>query len=93
VIVFSVYKKNTTQKTVAFEGPCRVEAPDDEFFGGSKSKPYVGKVIESPTWKTLLSEAKKVQRATKDLHHIFLEDAVVKDVVDGVKVIELHFGS
>jgi hypothetical protein len=83
----------TSQATVAFKGLCRVEAAADEFFGGSGSKAYVGRVLESPTWKTLLAEAKKVQRATRDEHHVFLEDARVRYVDGGVKVIELLFGS
>jgi hypothetical protein len=65
----------------------------DEFFGGSRSKPYVGRVLESPTWGKLLAEARKVQRATRDEHHVFLEGASVRHVDGGVQVIELFFGS
>jgi hypothetical protein len=83
----------TKQSVVAFKGPCRVEASADEFFGGSGSKSYVGRVLENPTWKTLLAEARKVQKATKDEHHVFLEDASVRYVDGDVKVVELIFGS
>jgi hypothetical protein len=83
----------TSQKHVAFQGLCRVEAAAEEFFGGSRSKPYVGRVLESPTWGKLLAEARKVQRATRDEHHVFLEGASVRHVEGSVQVIELFFGS
>ena len=78
---------------VAFNGACRVEAQADQFFGGSESRPYVGDVIESPTWRRLYHEAQAQQLATRDVHHEFFEGARIVRVVDGIRVIELLLGS
>ena len=58
---------------VALEGPCKVIAERDEFYGGKKSKPYEGKLLINPTWGQLFIEAMKQQQKTLNFHHIFLE--------------------
>jgi hypothetical protein len=79
--------RETKRSVVAFHGPCRVEAPREDF------EPYVGPVIESPTWGRLFREAKAQQRKNRDWHHDFFEGARVVQTVGGVKVIELYLGS
>jgi hypothetical protein len=85
--------RETKRSVVAFHGPCRVEAPREDFFACEESEPYVGPVLESPTWGRLFREAKSQQRTTKDWHHDFFEGARVLKIVGGVKVIELLLGS
>lgn len=63
---------------VAFEGACSVIAESDDFYGGKKSKPYVGQIIVNPTWGQLFIEAMKQQQQTLDFHHSFLEGFRVK---------------
>lgn len=87
-----VYRE-TNRSIVAFHGACRVEAPRDEFFGGDESEPYVGEIIESPTWGQLFTEAQRQQQKTRDRHHDFFEGARVVRLDGGVKVIELFVGS
>lgn len=84
----------TKQTAVAFEGPCRVVAAADDFFGGSDSKSYRGRVLVNPTWRQLYGEAKRSQRKTRDFHHSFFEGAYVSKVDEnGVKVLYLLLGS
>jgi hypothetical protein len=83
----------TSQRALAFSGPCRVEVSADDFFGGPGSKPYVGRVIVNPTWRKIAGEAIKAQRRTLDRHHSFLEDAYVARMDGDVKVIHLVLGS
>ena len=85
--------RETKRSVVAFHGPCRVEAPREDFFACDESEPYVGPVIESPTWGRLFREAKAQQKKTRDWHHDFFEGARVVKTVGGVKVIELFLGS
>jgi hypothetical protein len=84
--------RETKRSVVAFHGPCRVEAAADDFYGAN-SEPYVGRVIESPTWGDLFREAKSQQKKTRDWHHDFFEGARVARRDGGVKVIELFLGS
>lgn len=83
----------TKRSVIAFHGPCRVEAPREDFFACEDSEPYVGKVIESPTWGKLFREAKAQQKKTRDWHHDFFEGAKVLRIENGVKVLELFLGS
>lgn len=91
-----VFMHNISQSEVAFVGKCRVVASKDEFFGGERSKPYVGPVLTNPTWRKIKGEAKKAMRKTLDLHHVFLEGVYPdKDGpdADGVTNLRLSMGS
>jgi len=83
---------------VAIDGPCKVIAEKDEFYGGKKSKAYEGALLVNPTWGQLFIEAMKQQQNTLDFHHSFLEGAEISATVKNggltvVQFIHLHLGS
>jgi hypothetical protein len=84
---------------VACDGPCKVIAERDEFYGGKKSKPYEGKLLVNPTWGQLFIEAMKQQQKTLDFHHSFLEGGRIVGTVKNengetiVQFINLGLGS
>jgi hypothetical protein len=84
---------------VALEGPCKVIAERDEFYGGKKSKPYEGALLVNPTWGQLFIEAMKQQQKTLNFHHIFLEGGRIVGTVKNengetiVQFINLSLGS
>ena len=82
---------------VAFNGPCIVTAPADDWFGGEDSKSYRSRLLDSPTWGRLMSVAASQQKATRDYHHAFLEGAypVGTETIKGqtVTVLRLLMGS
>jgi hypothetical protein len=55
---------------VACEGPCKVIADADQFYGGKKSKAYEGELLVNPTWGQLFIEAMKQQRFDNWVAHI-----------------------
>ena len=106
-IIYSVGPKGTTPESdivtrdgiryikrtaVAFNGPCIVTADGDDFWGGEDSRSYRSRVMESPTWASLMSVAASQQKATRDFHHAFLEDVcpVGTEIIKGQKVTVLH---
>jgi hypothetical protein len=76
-------------------GKVRVFMEGDEFWGGSQSRNYYGKVLENPTWRQIAAEAGKAMKVTRDYHHSFLECLEVTDEVDedGVRTVKLWMGS
>jgi hypothetical protein len=82
---------------VAFNGPCMVTAEADDWFGGEDSRPYRSRLMQSPTWADLTRVAASQQKATRDLHHAFLEGAypVGTETIKGqtVTVLRLLMGS
>lgn len=82
---------------VAFNGPCIVTAPADDWFGGEDSRSYRSRLLDSPTWGRLMSVAESQQKATRDFHHAFLEGAypVGTETIKGqtVTVLRLLLGS
>lgn len=93
--------KHIKQTIVAFHGLCQVREEADEFFGGAESQSFRSKIMLNPTWRQLFAVAKQQQRATKDMHHIFLEgiDDTGKDDFSvhtnnlPVRIIRLALGS
>jgi hypothetical protein len=84
---------------VACEGPCKVIADADQFYGGKKSKAYEGELLVNPTWGQLFIEAMKQQQNTLDFHHSFLEGGRIVGTVKNdngetiVQFINLSLGS
>jgi hypothetical protein len=71
------------RKVVAFEGKCIVTAPAEDFFADTeKSKPYMSKVLDSPTWGQLFACSKAQQKRTLDFHHAFFEGYYVSGTID-----------
>ena len=102
-MVYSIMKHDGTENLigldiVAFEGPCKVIADCDDYWGGKKSKPYEGELIVNPTWGQLFIEAMKQQQQTLDFHHSYFEGAEITATVKNggltmVQFIRLHLGS
>lgn len=78
---------------VATKGKVMVVAEGDEFFGGRKSKSYQSSILENPTWLDLYKESHDVMKMTGDEHHCFFEGFRIKEIKNGIKVIELVMGS
>ena len=106
-IIYSVGPKATTpasdivtrdgiryikRTAVAFNGPCMVTAEADDWFGGEDSRPYRSRLMQSPTWADLTRVAASQQKATRDLHHAFLEGAYLTgtEIINGQKVAVLR---
>ena len=101
---YSVFTDSKTEKyydfdIVALEGPCKVIADADQFYGGKKSKAYEGELLVNPTWGQLFIEAMKQQQNTLDFHHSFLEGGRIVGTVKNdngetiVQFINLSLGS
>jgi hypothetical protein len=86
-------KAKLTQVT----GPVIFIADGDAFWGGEGVKNYRSKVIENPTYRSLMGAAKSSQAKTRDYHHAFIESAYFKgyEEIDGrpVMILQMSFGS
>jgi hypothetical protein len=79
--------------TAPIGGPVRFRRPRDEFFGGPRSRDYESAVVESPTWLDICGLAEDSIDASRDRHHIFLENVRVVGQEDGVQIAEFWMGS
>jgi hypothetical protein len=86
-------KRKLTQVT----GPVVFTADGCDFWGGEKAKGFRSKVIENPTYRSLMGAAKSSQAKTKDYHHSFIEGAYFKgyEEIDGrqVMILQMALGS
>lgn len=80
---------------IAFDGKCFVYSDADTFWGGEDSRPYIGMILDSPTWMDLFTESMRQQQATLDFNHCFFEGISVKKISDNPELfqIRLHLGS
>ena len=80
---------------IALHGDGFVYVDADKFWGGKKSKPYIGLPIHCPTWLDLFNEAMRQQQKTLDFHHCFFEDITVVKISNNPELfrIHLHLGS
>lgn len=77
---------------VAVSGPAIFLARNDPFFG--EGHDYRSAVLTDSTWMQLVGIANDSVARTGDEHHVFLEAIEpTGDVIDGVPVYELQFGS
>ncbi len=66
-----------------------VDNPEDNPY-----KPFVSKVMDSPTWLEIAVLANEMIQVTYDRHHVYLEDVVVLEVKDdGVQIAKIQMGS
>lgn len=56
------------------EGRYHVVAKKEFFYGGDESQSYEGEPMEDPHWEDLMVEAERQIRATRDRHHVYLEN-------------------
>ena len=54
---------------------------------------YESDILESPTYLELAVLANESIKVTGDRHHIFFEGVLVRREEDGVKIVEMYFGS
>lgn len=85
-------------KMVPVEGPVIFVAMGDDFWSkDGQIKNYRSKVVENPTYRTLLGAAKASQKVTGDYHHAFVESVTFggHEEINGRKVmiLNLQFGS
>ena len=84
-------------KLTQVTGPVVFLADGDSFWGGEVAKNYRSKVIENPTYRSLMGAAKSSQAKTRDYHHAFIENAYFKgyEEIDGrqVMILKMSFGS
>lgn len=84
-------------KLTQVTGPVVFVAGGDEFWGGEGAKNYRSKVIESPTYRSLMGAARSSQAKTRDYHHSFIEGTYFKgyEEIDGrqVMILQMVFGS
>lgn len=74
--------------------PVRFVARGDVFWGGSNARDYRSKVVDAPTYRSLLGAAKSSQKRTQDYHHSFIEGVTFEGFEDGgVMILRLQFGS
>lgn len=88
---------NNVYRLTQVNGPVVFVASGDSFWGGEKAKNYRSKVIDNPTYRSLLGSAKSSQKVTRDYHHQFIEDVTFQgyEEIDGrqVMVLRMVFGS
>lgn len=84
-------------KLTQVTGPVVFIASGDSFWGGEEAKNYRSKVIENPTYRSLMGAAKSSQARTRDYHHSFIEGAYFKgyEEIGGrqVMILQMSFGS
>ena len=89
---------DTRRMLVPVEGPVIFIAMGDDYWSkDGRIKNYRSKVVENPTYRTLLGAAKASQKVTGDYHHSFVEGVTFggHEEVNGrkVMVLKLQFGS
>lgn len=77
---------------VAIVGRVRLIAAKDDW-GGEKSRSWEGKILESPTWLTIVIEANAMMRRTRNLHHCFLEGFEIVHQEGDVQIANFVMGS
>jgi hypothetical protein len=84
-------------KLTRVAGPVVFVANRDEFYGGEGARDYRSKVVEDPTYRSLMGVARASQAKTRDYHHAFVEGIYFKyyEEIDGrrVMILELSLGS
>lgn len=78
-------------------GPVIFVASGDALCGGEKARGFRSKIVEDPTYRSLMGAAQSSQKVTRDYHHQFIEGCYFKgyEEIDGRRVIVLQmvFGS
>lgn len=100
LVTYSAYKSDAEDcpidnlDQVAVQGRCVLVAAADDYWGGSRSKPYRSPVLENPTWLQVCVCANAMIRRTRDQHHVFLEGLVkLKKPIKGVPAYRFSMGS
>lgn len=78
---------------VVVQGKAKVVAERDEFWGGPESQRFESEVLTNPTHDDIFKIAQQAMAATRDFHHVYYEGCGVKNVVEGITVLELYLGS
>jgi len=89
----SPYIVYDNREEIALQGNVVALVGADDFYGSDRSKPYQSKVMANPTWDDLAKCADESIDFTGDHHHQFFESFSIKNEMNGITYVGLHFGS